>query len=272
MSTLDIVNPPKPPKRSELTSLPQQPKKKGSKKKNLSTDETQEIDPPKPPGVFYAQDEALQTLMKAWRTAEMLKSTPGTKMLFAHAKEENAPYDEDDALKKLPHGQILRNMLSTTAVRWGHFSATKMATNARTTSGTLLNSLWILLNNGVKYLEENEVWELRVDLQTYLNTELREWTGFWDDLTEQPGGARPPSSPTHIALPRKLQLENDAKEMEKRLQDGIWAIIRLLRRKEMGAISIKANGGKETFVLTTPIVRTATRLFKVFFKVDALVL
>jgi hypothetical protein len=104
---------------------------------------------------------------------------------------------------------------------------------------------------------------MREELDHVLDQHLIKWSGFWDEVSAQPDGAMPELSQTTISLPRKLQLQTIGQEMDKKLNDGVSALIRILRRKEMGGIPVEDENGKSTMLIAGNVYDAAEDLLKV---------
>jgi len=242
MNTLNNANPPKNPPRSELT---------GRYSAKASTT-------PSRVGLFYHQDIALQSLLKAWRFAAV--SGDPDMILLTKLKRSVAPSMEKASLEGLDHGAMLLRIVTNTGFRWAACTGSQMATVAKTVSGYALNTLWFHVNHHQRYIKSREVWNMREDIDNAFYEHLRRWGGFWDEVVDQPDDVMPPLSQTSISLPRKLQLQMMGKQMHKKVNEGISSIVRILRRTEMGAIPIEDEKGNH---IAENVYNAAENLFKV---------
>jgi hypothetical protein len=247
MNTLNNANPLKNPPRTELTGRHSSSAK--------ASDTTSTV------GVFYHQDLTLQSLLKSWRYGAV--SGDPEAILLTKLKRSTAPSMEKAALKELEHGDMLLRIVTATAFRWAACTGSQMATVAKTISGFALNTLWFHIHHHLRYLKTNEVWHMREELDHVLDQHLIKWSGFWDEVSAQPDGAMPELSQTTISLPRKLQLQTIGQEMDKKLNDGVSALIRILRRKEMGGIPVEDENGKSTMLIAGNVYDAAEDLLKV---------
>lgn len=88
------------------------------------------------------------------------------------------------------------------------------------------------------------------------------WLGFWDEVTAQPEGGMPALSQSKISIPRKLQLETMEKEMQRKFKEGVAALVRILRRKEMGSIPVEDEDGKSAIFIARNVYDAAENLLK----------
>lgn len=247
MNTLNGANPLKNPPRTELT---------GRQTSSVKTSDT-----PSTVAPFFHQDIALQTLLKAWRYTAV--SGDPEKILLTKLRRSSAPSMDKAALKDLEHGDMLLRIVAATAFRWAACTGSQMATVAKTISGFALNTLWFHINHHLRYLKTNEVWNMREEIDQVLDQHLVKWSGFWDHVSAQPEGAMPALSQTTISLPRKLQLQTIGKEMDKKLNEGVSSLVRILRRKEMGGIPGQDENGKSTMLIAGNVYDAAENLLKV---------
>jgi len=213
--------------------------------------------------LYFRQHYALTTFMKSWIRKDPQFNddtiTPG----YPDATIGNTNISKK--LLQLEYGYILKNMLEATGVRWVSATKSQIATQARTYANHSVTALWTHIHHGLKFLEKNEVWSLREELHAYLTSALGQWPGFWDDISEQPGGSSPDLTQTTISRPRKLELETTAKEMERRTEEAFLKITQILLLPELGSIPTHPSRKDSEVLLTNKVCQKARALMKVVF-------
>lgn len=211
--------------------------------------------------LYFRQHEALTLFMKAWIKKD-LQFTDETMAVRGYPDRAIGNSNISRKLLRLDHGDILKNMLMATGVRWVSATKSQIATQVRTYANHSVTALWTHLHHGVQFLQESEVWTLRDQLHAYLTKALVNWPGFWDGVDEKPEDVSPELSQTLLSRPRKLELEAIAKEMEKRTEDSFLKIVQILLIPEMGSIPARP-GIKADYLLTSRVCDAAHNLMKV---------
>lgn len=211
----------------------------------------------KPIPVWTRQYHALVAVMKQWRN----NGVDGTsvKVLAEYPQLAYSPQHHMTMLRRLEHGDLLLNMLRSTAIHWAAFSPSQVTAHIKMIAGYFINSLWVYVHHGRRYLATNEVWDLRQELVDYLVKDLEDFHGLWDGLAEQVGGRKHAMTQTAGSVPRKLVLENVGKKMEGKTQEVIKHIAQQLVQRDLGAIPL-AEGG---LGLSKRVYQAAQVLFKV---------
>jgi hypothetical protein len=230
---LDDANPPKNPPRHELTG------------RVAPFGRTE----PSTADSFFRQDKAIQSFLKSFRHAKFKGSKADLKI-----KSQIAEQDELRAtLEGLPYGEMLLRILAATKVRWSDCAASTMCTVAKTVSGYALTTLWFHINYHMYYIMEDEVQNLREDIDRLFDESLRSWTGFWDGWIVPPRNESPSPSQSGIAVPH---------EMQNALNEGVATLVRLLLRKEIAAVPGEDKYGRRTILIAGNVYDAAENLLK----------
>ena len=218
--------------------------------------------------LWTKQYSSLIALMKKWRQTQIKAQKDGSKVLLDYPLLHYKPDAEAEQLADLEYGYTLMEMIDTTAIHWAAFSATQLTSHLKTVVGYAINTLWMHLNHGLRYLAENEVWNLRQDIVEYLREELLEFSDLWDGIDEQPGGKKAELSQTAGSAPRKLVLQNVIRVMQGEAEEAMKNILQQITT--VTGVQSEERG----VVLTQEIYKATESVFEVrvifsFFVSDA---
>jgi hypothetical protein len=211
--------------------------------------------------LYFRQHHELVNYMKSWVRRDPAFTDEAVDLF--HPDRDIGESGISKKLLQLEHGPILKNMLTTTGVRWASTNKSQLATQARTFANHSAAALWGHAHHGLAFLQHNEVWTLREQLDGYLQKALHQWRGFWDGVEEQPGGPYPEPAQTTISRPRKLELETTAMEMERKADESICKIYQMLLLPELGAIPANPQSKDADFLLAPQVYKRARSLVKV---------
>ncbi|KAF9473076.1 hypothetical protein BDN70DRAFT_937697 [Pholiota conissans] len=229
MDATDLGKPPRYPPRNSLYAI---------KIPKDSDDEGSDAEKSTP--IWTREYHDLVNLMRAWRAREADEA--GVKIFTDYPALKYRPKLEAGKLETAEHGLRLLEMLNATALHWASSSASQSLSHFRTLAGYMINSLWVYTHHGRRYLETNEVWDLREELRTYLEGDMMSFCGYWDCVYKQVGGRKDPLTQTDDDIPHKLVLENVMKKMEGKTHALVNGLAHQLLHRDLGAIPLKDGG------------------------------